>query len=402
MPLPSFFPRVPFLLAGLALALGMLVQKHKSSLVLDLFVPSNIGTSSSPAENQPNPIILPPDLLDSMLSHGHLRQEISSVTLSKEREAVLRVLSKTYDHMIELTDELQSNCKNVDKRCAFWASSGECDVNPSYMLKSCAPACQSCVFPSYSERCPKPEGLDDTAAFKLPGDLNGVFESIKNEANGIYKNLGVNVVSEDPWIITFDDFMSAEEVDALVSIYELVEFDRSTDVGPADFTGSFTKVQSSTRTSTNAWCTKELCADNPLIAAVISRMSEITTVPEVNSEHLQILRYEPGQFYRRHHDFIDAGASHDGPRVLTMLLYLSDVDEGGGTNFPKVKAGGTKIAPKKGKAVLWPNVLDAYPMRKDMRTLHEALDVVEGVKFAVNAWFHMFDFKTPNAVGCTS
>lgn len=39
-----------------------------------------------------------------------------------------------------------------------------------------------------------------------------------------------------------------------------------------------------------------------------------------------------------------------GPRVYTFFLYLSDVEEGGGTKFD----GGFTVAPAKGKAVFWP------------------------------------------------
>ena len=38
------------------------------------------------------------------------------------------------------------------------------------------------------------------------------------------------------------------------------------------------------------------------------------------------------QFYRRHHDTIpELETMQPGPRVYTFFLYLSDVEEGGGT-----------------------------------------------------------------------
>ena len=40
------------------------------------------------------------------------------------------------------------------------------------------------------------------------------------------------------------------------------------------------------------------------------------------------------QFYRRHHDTIpELATMQPGPRVYTFFLYLSDVEEGGGTQF---------------------------------------------------------------------
>jgi prolyl 4-hydroxylase len=47
------------------------------------------------------------------------------------------------------------------------------------------------------------------------------------------------------------------------------------------------------------------------------------------------------------------------------------------------------IEPKKGKAVLWPSVMDSDPTVQDPRTHHQALPVMAGVKFAANAWIHL-------------
>lgn len=42
-----------------------------------------------------------------------------------------------------------------------------------------------------------------------------------------------------------------------------------------------------------------------------------------------------GQFYNVHHDYIKYQLDRfEGVRILTMFLYLNDVEEGGGTNFP--------------------------------------------------------------------
>ena len=57
-----------------------------------------------------------------------------------------------------------------------------------------------------------------------------------------------------------------------------------------------------------------------------------------------------------------------GPRVLTFFLYLSDVDEGGGTSFADL---GIVVSPKKGRALLWPSVMNYDPSLKDGRTRHE-------------------------------
>ncbi len=70
---------------------------------------------------------------------------------------------------------------------------------------------------------------------------------------------------------------------------------------------------------------------------------------------------------------------------------------GGGTNFPQLNI---TVMPKKGRALLWPSTLNAEPMVKDARTSHQAMDVIEGTKFATNGWVHMYDYVTPQKLGC--
>lgn len=67
-----------------------------------------------------------------------------------------------------------------------------------------------------------------------------------------------------------------------------------------------------------------------------------------------------GQKYDPHCDWDSNGVAHD--RVLTLLLYLTDQQDpaaGGETAFPMAGDGvGIAIAPKKGQAVLFYNLLE--------------------------------------------
>lgn len=130
----------------------------------------------------------------------------------------------------------------------------------------------------------------------------------------------------------------------------------------------------------------------------MKRVEKITGIPEPNSENLQLLRYGKTQFYQTHNDYIPYQLERPcGVRILTFYFYLNDVEEGGGTNFPKL---GMTVTPKRGRAVLWPSVYDDQPNIKDPRSDHQALPVIEGIKYGANAWIHMRDFKTPNSKGC--
>jgi hypothetical protein len=70
-----------------------------------------------------------------------------------------------------------------------------------------------------------------------------------------------------------------------------------------------------------------------------------------------------------------------GVRILTVYLYLNDVEAGGGTNFDQLDI---TVMPKRGRALLWPSVLDRAPSDKDGRTTHQALPVEAGVKYGAN------------------
>jgi prolyl 4-hydroxylase len=168
-------------------------------------------------------------------------------------------------------------------------------------------------------------------------------------------------------------------------------------VGKMKFDGTFEDDVNSGRTSLNAWCDK-LCYNDTLAKQVMARIEDITNIPEVNSEYLQLLKYDVGQYYQQHHDYIEIQVDRQpGVRILTVFLYLNDVEEGGGTNFPLLDL---TVMPKKGRALIWPSVLDSNPNRKDGRTDHQALPVKKGIKYGANAWVHLRDFKTPDSNGC--
>jgi prolyl 4-hydroxylase len=128
-------------------------------------------------------------------------------------------------------------------------------------------------------------------------------------------------------------------------------------------------------------------------------IENITGIPERNYEYGQLVRYSPGQYYSTHNDYL---SEHQhlpmGPRILTFYVYLSAVDEGGGTEFPDV---GLTVQPKPGRAVLWPSVLAEFPANKDTRSRHAALPVVKGVKYGLNLWIHLKDFKSAYERWCT-
>ena len=84
----------------------------------------------------------------------------------------------------------------------------------------------------------------------------------------------------------------------------------------------------------------------------------------------------------------------------SVNAFLIDVEEGGETRFTDLTGdnGGVSIdvQPKKGRALIWPNVLDGDLLKMDKRTYHEALPLIKGRKFGANAWFYLRKFQDDN------
>lgn len=196
--------------------------------------------------------------------------------------------------------------------------------------------------------------------------------------------------------MTIDNFLTGDEQRALTET--VGEWERSTDNGDTNELGVGGKKLSIGRTSSNSWCDEE-CNKHPTVKEVYRKIAEMTKIPKSYFEPFQILRYELGQKYVRHHD---NGAQANerngaGPRILTFFLYLSDVEEGGETCFSFM---GICVQPKRGRALLWPSVLNSDPMVNDGRTIHEAKPVIQGRKFAANTWIHLYDHDLSSIWSC--
>jgi len=63
---------------------------------------------------------------------------------------VLRFIKSSVRYMKTLhhsyPEDSLKHCRNLNKKCATWASKGECQKNIDYMKKTCGPICQNCGF----------------------------------------------------------------------------------------------------------------------------------------------------------------------------------------------------------------------------------------------------------------
>jgi prolyl 4-hydroxylase len=383
--------------------LGSLPNRtNETCLLKDSVAASSSYTVGAPASRVPD------ELGSDMGEPQTLSSELTPEILDRIAKA------RVYMEMVAVNDKydkVRGICKNGHALCARWATLGECKTNSAYMIVNCAPVCGSCEQLHLETRCPMdPEVIDAL----YPGGLDKMFEDITT--NPDFKQYEPKVLSRPeyaygdsaetaeyqlgPWMVVFDNAMSGEEADRLVELGGIEGYKPSpSSTGKMKEDGTEMANTNKGRTSTNAWCIDE-CYDDPTARVVMNRIANITGTPEMNSEYLQLLRYEEGQFYTTHNDYIPYQIERpQGVRILTFYFYLNDMEEkaGGGTHFPKLNL---TVTPKKGRAVLWPSVLNDDPNTVDARTDHGGMPVHSGVKYGANGWIHQRDFKTPNSKSC--
>jgi len=382
-------------------------------------------------------VCIPPD--EDEFDMGN-PQEITDFSLWRETldvmiETSLYMSETVMDTRNTMYKSVRRDCKNLDPLCAQYKAEGGCNPDNKHyewMVLNCAPTCQTCELLDFSIRCPIPE--DAVNALESNGGesgLNAMFERIvgerdltkqqvgegmrdlnytstiysrpflKDSINGNNDDESTTNIINGPWVVSLDNFLSDEECERLIEIGKDQGYEQSTETS-TNRDGSEDKEKVSTRrTSTNTFC--ETCEEDPIARRTLEKIATITGFPIEYSEDLQLLHYVPGQYYKRHHDYIPAHKyGPSGPRVLTVLLYLNDVEEGGGTRFNELAEGASPIdvQPKKGSVLIWPSVLHEDVISKDDRTEHEALPVLKGFKYAANAWLHLRDEKNIQGIAC--
>lgn len=132
--------------------------------------------------------------------------------------------------------------------------------------------------------------------------------------------------------------------------------------------------------------------DDDTLDRVIEAFSDMCGLAPSRLEPVTIQRYQPGQEYRPHYDAFLPEEMEDlpesskieegGNRCVTMIAYLNDVQDGGGTVFPVL---GFAIQAKQGRVLMFGNLDDnklPHPA-----SLHMGLPPENGDKWILTFWF---------------
>lgn len=213
------------------------------------------------------------------------------------------------------------------------------------------------------------------------GQYSNDIQSMKRaiQMAGANRNTSQEVLSWDPRVSLKKGFLSEDECDYIIKLGES-KLSRSTVVGD-----NGKSVVDNYRTSDGTFFHKEM--NDPVLQLIEDKIASWTHIPSENGEVFYLLRYKIGQEYKPHTDwYLDSGPDKEyfngqGNRIATVLMYLSDVEQGGETFFPRADL---SIKPSKGDAILFWNLKpDGLP---DLNSLHGGKPVIKGTKWCMTKW----------------
>ncbi|XP_049868125.1 prolyl 4-hydroxylase subunit alpha-1-like [Pectinophora gossypiella] len=122
-----------------------------------------------------------------------------------------------------------------------------------------------------------------------------------------------------------------------------------------------------------------------VVANISHRLSLITNLSMESAEELHLVNYGVGGYYTPHQDFYGNNIPHDigADRIATVILYLSDVEQGGATVFTRMNL---TVFPEKRAALFWWNLHRSGD--PNYASVHAGCPVLRGSKWISIKWFH--------------
>lgn len=202
-------------------------------------------------------------------------------------------------------------------------------------------------------------------------------------------------IADDPLVQVIDDFVTETERQHIMRLTA-----DKLDTALVSAVGAATT--SDGRTGTVAWVKHD---QTPIVRGLVKRVSNLVGIPVRHAESLQVVHYGETEQYKPHFDAYDMTTekgqqrtAKGGQRLVTALMYLNEVEDGGGTVFPKLDI---EVKARPGRMVVFHNVGDHTldDLTRHRRSLHGGSPVWGGQKWAANLWFRQFPYQTPKPKG---
>lgn len=178
-------------------------------------------------------------------------------------------------------------------------------------------------------------------------------------------------------VLEMENFLTFEECDKIIRLSEPILEESMV------FKNNDNEYDKSFRISHQTWLNDY---NDPVVKKISLKTSELVKKPVENQELLQVVKYNPGGFFKGHYDpcfgsDCESMEINGGPRLATLIIYLNDDFEGGETYFPIINK---IIKPKKGKAVLFYNTDEKGNLIYE--SFHSGNKITNGVKWICNKW----------------
>lgn len=191
-----------------------------------------------------------------------------------------------------------------------------------------------------------------------------------------------NILCKDPLVETYENILTDEECEHFINISK-------NNLKRALVSDNANGTISNGRTGSNTWIKHDY---DEITERIGNKIAKIVNIPLENAEQYQIIYYGINEEYRKHYDSWEHDNSektlrcmkYGGARMMTALVYLCDVEEGGGTQMTKL---GITIKPKKGKLLVFQNTSSRNSHKRHPLSEHAGLPVIKGEKYAFNLWF---------------
>lgn len=317
-------------------------------------------------------------------------QSIGTTDAEKSKLKGLLVAMEDYAFLNVTTYPLSKRimCKNSRSDCIARAFNGECENNLAVMMMECPLACRFCDKRGIYDRCKKEEPTDP---WVLPDGLQLKLKHFTEE--GLPELISVGKEPDDQWVLKWDHYLSNQEVTALLALAKSLPWIDSSPVAPTGLKESL-YVR---RQSKSAYCVD--CEDDAY-RKLQTNLSWLLDTDDLSYiEPLEFVHYEKLQSFAMHHDV----PLHDlwlpaGPRVLSLFFCLTDVHKGGDIGFPDLDW--LMVPPEKGQLLIWPNVLNSDPRKRNLAMMSESLPVLEGEKYGIHAWVRLYNYSEAQDNDC--